>query len=467
MKGALLTEFYLWKHKRIWLTLAMVAGAIACSASEILFVLLFGIMPIMNFVSGLLAFKGDNSQSVEEFKLSVPVSKEQRIAAKYIVLLCENIVMWLCYAFACFRVKLTLLNDNYTEYELEAAMKYRVIFMICAFAMAFVLWFLLNCKLKKHRVLVNVLLFVPFSFIMWFFHMEMEGLCIPRIYNGEPWGLLSATASAVLLLAAGFPLAVWSARGKECSRKMKTVAVISILLLIVLNVSFALLGEYGYFRENAPLGFIFNSVDEDITMPISAEKPNGEQLAVREEMLDFLEKEGSRSMAGNTMSASERVLKSYGFSGECYDGYAEYELGGMFCTLQSNVLYDEEIIMSNNMLSSLSEKVQSFEVYADVGNMYFESLTDSEMERMIADLKACADTQQLVETFRGLGLIPEYVNEQLVESSLVTSEVESSVCREYTINGFADDYEDLGIKEFSISVVTSDGKIISVDHTVY
>lgn len=467
MKGALLTEFYLWKHKRIWLMLAMVAGAIACSASEILFVLLFGIMPIMNFVSGLLAFKGDNSQAVEEFKLSVPVSKEQRIAAKYIFLLCENVVMWLCYAFACFRVKLTLLNDNYTEYELEAAMKYRAIFMICAFAVAFVLWFLLNCKLKKHRVLVNVLLFVPFSFIMWFFHMEMEGLCIPRIYNGEPWGLLSAAASAVLLLAAGFPLAVWSVRGKECSRKMKTVAVISILFLIALNVSFALLGEYGYFRENAPLGFIFNGVDEDITMPISAEKPNDEQLAVREEMLDFLEKEGSRSMAGNTMSASERVLKSYGFSGERYDGYAEYELGSMFCTLQSNVIYDEEIIMGNNMLSSLSEKVQSFEVYADVGYMYFESLTDSDMEKMIADLKACADTQQLVEAFRSLGLIPEYVNEQLVESSLVTSEVESSVCREYTINGFADDYEDLGIKEFSISVVTSDGKVISVDHMVY
>lgn len=463
MKGALLTEFYLWRHKRIWLTLVAVAGAVACSASEILFVFLFGIMPVMNFVSGLLAFKGENSQAIEDFNLSVPISPVERIAAKYIVLLCENVVMWLCYAFACFRVKLTLLNDNYTEYELEAAMKYRVIFMICAFAVAFVLWFLLNCKLKKHRVLVNVLLFVPFSFIMWFFHMEMEGLCIPRIYNGEPWGLLSAAASAVLLLAAGFPLAVWSVRGKECSRKMKTVAVISILLLIVLNVSFALLGEYGYFRENAPLGFIFNSVDEDITMPISAEKPNDEQLAVREEMLDFLEKEGSRSMAGNTMSASEMVLKSYGFIGECYDGYAEYELGGMFCILKNN-LYGEEIMAGSNMLSSLSEKVQSFEVYADVGYMYFESLTDSEMERMIADLKACADTQQLVEAFRSLGLVPEYVNEQLVESSLVTSEAESSVCREYTINGFADDYEDLGIMEFSISVVIEDGKVVSVDY---
>ena len=104
MKGALLAEFYSWRHKRIWLTLAVVAGAVACSASEILFVFLFGIMPIMSFASGMLAFKGDYSQAVEEFKLSVPVSREQRIAARYIVLLCENVVMWLCYAFACFTV---------------------------------------------------------------------------------------------------------------------------------------------------------------------------------------------------------------------------------------------------------------------------------------------------------------------------------------------------------------------------
>ena len=465
MKGALLSEFYSWRHKRIWLMLVTVAGAVACSASEILFVFLFGIMPVTNFVSGMLAFKGEHSAAVEGFNMSVPITKAQRIAAKYIVLLCENVVMWLCYAFTCITVDTVLLGEYYSEYDSRTAMKQRAIFMVCVFAVAFVLWFLLNCKLKKHRVLVNVLLFLPFAFVTWFIHMEFESLSISSIFRDEFWILPSSLVSAVLLLAAGVPLAVWGANRKECSKKMKTAAAVCVALVIVFTALFALMDEYGYFGLNELLSYIFNSVDEDITMPISAEKPNGEQLAVREEMLDFLEKEGSRSMVGNTMSVSERVLKSYGFSGERYDGYAEYELGGMFCILENN-LYGEEIMAGSNMLSSLSEKVQSFEVYAEVGNMYFETLTDSDMEKMVADLKACADTQQLVEAFRSLGLVPDHMNELLVESSSVTSEIESSVCRGYTINGAAEEYEDLGIMEFSISVVTNDGKIVSVDYSL-
>lgn len=465
MKGALLSEFYSWRHKRIWLLLVTVAGAVACSASEILFVFLFGIMPVTNFVSGMLAFKGEHSAAVEGFNMSVPITKAQRIAAKYIVLLCENVVMWLCYAFTCITVDTVLLGEYYSEYDSRTAMKQRAIFMVCVFAVAFVLWFLLNCKLKKHRVLVNVLLFLPFAFVTWFIHMEFESLSISSIFRDELWILPSSLVSAVLLLAAGVPLAVWGANRKECSKKMKTAAAVCVALVIVFTALFALMDEYGYFGLNELLSYIFNSVDEDITMPISAEKPNGEQLAVREEMLDFLEKEGSRSMVGNTMSASERVLKSYGFSGERYDGYAEYELGGMFCILENN-LYGEEIMAGSNMLSSLSEKVQSFEVYAEVGNMYFETLTDSDMEKMVADLNACADTQQLVEAFRSLGLVPDHMNELLMESSSVTSEIESSVCRGYTINGAAEEYEDLGIMEFSISVVTNDGKIVSVDYSL-
>ena len=469
MKGALLSEFYSWRHKRIWLMLVTVAGAVACSASEILFVFLFGIMPVTNFVSGMLAFKGEHSAAVEGFNMSVSITKAQRIAAKYIVLLCENVVMWLCYAFTCITVDTVLLGEYYSEYDSRTAMKQRAIFMVCVFAVAFVLWFLLNCKLKKHKVLVNVLLFLPFAFVTWFIHMEFESLSISSIFRDELWILPSSLVSAVLLLTAGVPLAVWGANRKECSKKMKTAAAVCVALVAVFTASFILLDEYGYFRWNAPLGFIYYGQDEyedeyeyepEIPVP-----PTEEQLAVREEMLDFLEKDGSQSIVGRRMTECERVLKSYGFSGESSDGYAEYELGGIFCVLKNGV-YDEETKLGNGMLSSLSEKVQSFEVYAEVGNMYFETLTDSDMEKMVADLEACADTQQLVEAFRSLGLVPEHMNELLVESSSVTSEIESSVCRGYTINGAAEEYEDLGIMEFSISVVTNDGKIVSVDYSL-
>lgn len=466
MKGALLSEFYLWRHKRIWLTLVMLAGAVACSASEILFIFLFGIMPIMNFVSGMLAFKGENSQAVEEFNMSVPITRAQRIAAKYIVLLCENVVMWLGYIFVCLLVKTDLISENYDEYEVRTAMKYRVIFMVCTFAVAFVLWFLLNCKPKKHRVLVNVLLFLPFSFIMWYAHMEFEFLCFSSIFRDELWILPSAVVSAVLLLAAGVPLAVWRVNRKECGRKMKRFAVACVALVIVFTASFILLDEYGYFNWNAPLGFIYNGQDEyedeyeyepEIPGP-----PTEEELAVRASVLDFLDETDSVSFAGESLSYGTDLLEGLGFEIENQISLANAFKDGILCSLYCDMILSslEDSVMNDSIPSFDSEKeVNSFRMTAQTGVNYFESLTSEELEKMTSQFRICQSGDEITQAFRNTGLVPDTVTELLSDS-------DSAPNRGYIVSVFAEDFEGEGTKEITLNISAMEGKVISATYSL-
>ena len=463
MKSALIQELQMWKNSRKRFTVAAVAVAVVCALSEWVFFLCAWLIFVSGFVSCAAAFNVKNQPVAEEYKKSLPVDSSKSIAAKYIVLLGEAAVYCVLYAVACAFTDITVIDAAYADPNYFDAMAKGAVLLIGLYVITFVIVFVLNCKIKRGRVLINVVLLIPLALLFMYANMEIVFLANDSIFSTDLWRLPALVLTALLMLVFGYAAAAWAVTGKSCGRKFKITALVCVAAVPLVCVSLSTLDEYNYFGENAPLGFIYSSSeesDDDLYMLNSVSPATQENLAERENLLELMGEICLETHIGMPFDRCVSELKAAGFIGSSSNGASSLYKGSINCIVcdDSNI-YTDIIAQQNNAMNGTKKTVSYLSITADTGSVYYETAALQDIEALTAAFEACTTEAELHKAFAETEAVPQGI----VEISHGSGE---TAARHYALSGFIENYEGSGSPQsFLITVITVEQKVTAVEYT--
>lgn len=460
MKSALLQEFLMWKNTRKRFSVAAVAIAAVCALSEYIFIfgafLVFG----MGFASCAESFEEKHKPISEAYRKGMPIAVQQSIAARYMVLLCEALVYCLAYIVACAFTDLSRLDIFYDETDYSLSMVKRGFFSICFYLIVFGLVFPLYYKIKRGKGiilgLIMVVVFTGFSLA----HIEFNS-----ILRNDKWVLPALVLSVPLVLWFGYASAAWTATGKSCGKKIKKSAIVCVVIVPVICVTLNVLDEYNYFGENAPLGFVYNGInndnDDEIYPVIDDYIPTEETRANSEAMLEVMGEVCLDSNIGMSFGECVGKLRDVGFEGESYGSMAQLFKGNISCMLSDqSTIYSDIIMDGNSMQSNVEKVVTCLALSAYTGGVYYENGNETDIAALASAFENCESEAELHQAFESNEAVPQQINEISLDSGKTGS-------RNYILTGCVGNYENSGnAKEFTITVITVEQKITSVEYVV-
>lgn len=459
MKSALLQEFLMWKNTRKRFIVVAVVIAAVCALSEYIFIfgafLVFG----MGFASCAESFEEKHKPISEVYRKGMPITVQQSIAARYMVLLCESVVYCAAYIAACAFTDLSRLDIFYDETDYSLSMVKRGLFSICFYFIVFGLVFPLYYKIKRGKGIILGLIMVVVFTVFSLAHIEFNS-----VLRHDKWVLLALVLSVPLVLWIGYASAVWAEAGQSCGKKIKTSAIVCAVIVPVICVTLNVLDEYNFFGENAPLGFIYygiNNDNDEIYPVIDDYIPTEETRASSEAMLDVMCEVCLDSNIGMSFSECVEKLRDAGFEGESYGSMAQLFKGDVSCMLSDqSTIYSDIIMDGNNMQNNVKKVVTCLALSAYTGGVYYENGNETDIAALASAFESCESEAELHQAFKDNIAVPQQINEISLDSGKTGS-------RNYILTGCVGNYENSGnAKEFTITVITVEQKITSVKYVV-
>lgn len=459
MKSALIKEFYLWCEKRcILLNMQIVAGIYSVIFSKSTDFVAWAMVAVMGGICA--SFVMDAKCGWDVYACSLPVKSWHWVAAKYITAFSE-ILISAGIAVATFAIALKRAYDaNEAEDVFNTSFvnersAYSLVLMIFACVICISLTLFVNylSRGKRWGAVLGTVQFLLVVLICWIFVGYIFVFDrLSQVLKAETWVYAAMAAVAVMSAAASFlaSVAVRTYNVKEKQKKLKVSAAVLVALAVaVAAASFAELENNGWFERdkgNTMLGgqIDLNEYTElETTVPYNPGDGKDHSVITSQQQANI--KYVQKIVAD--LSKQENIGKPFAelkaeFEGMGYTGMGE-ETKIFQTDADSPIIYVE---------TAEDETVQRISFSADVGENYFEKMSEHKFNKIAASFKLGMAESEALEIMKEYGLNIGVFEEQYNVSGVAV--------RRYGSSCYVQEYLEQGATTVTFNLKTANGTVI-------